>query len=447
VRLFGLLERDLPEGYTVLHHVRWLQKERRVRDGEADFLILHPDMGALAVEAKGGEIRFDAASGTWTSTSRSGEEHVLPRDPADQAKDAAYSLARYFRDLPDWPARWGPIGYAVSFPDGRLKGSTAPHFKPVLIDEAHLHDADSLQGRIQEIFEFWREDRHRADARGVDVALRALASDITIVHPLAFDLDEADRAIIRLSQDQFRVLDMLAGNRRVAVSGPAGSGKTVLAAEKARRLASEGLRVLFTCFNRPLADHLREALADADAIVGEQERGRLSGSNAPRRLRSRRGRDRPTLRRADRRRGARLHEDWWLPLVMLLEDADGGTFHLFYDDNQAIYGKPSGIPDEMPHEQSEPERAPEEWFEHLRQSRVAAAHAVPRDPGHLSIDPDDPDLFPRLAIDANRMRLLAQRAIERRWPKPVRYVDPPADMLGRGAEWEKMLRALRRGEE
>jgi len=97
------------------------------------------------------------------------------------------------------------------------------------------------------------------------------------------------------------------------------------------------------------------------------------------------------------------------------------------------------------HERSEPERSPEEWFEHLRQSRVAAAHAVPRDPGHVRIDPDDPDLFPRRAIDASRMRLLAQRAIDGRWPKPVRSIDPPADMVGRGAEWERMLRELRSG--
>jgi hypothetical protein len=99
------------------------------------------------------------------------------------------------------------------------------------------------------------------------------------------------------------------------------------------------------------------------------------------------------------------------------------------------------------HERSEPDRVPEEWFEHLRQSRVAAAHAVPRDPGQLRIDPDDPDLFPRLAVDAGRMRLLAQMAIEGRWPEPVRSIDPPADMLGRGAEWERMLGEHTRGGE
>lgn len=95
-------------------------------------------------------------------------------------------------------------------------------------------------------------------------------------------------------------------------------------------------------------------------------------------------------------------------------------------------------------ERAEPERTAEEWFNHLRESRVAAAHAVPRGPGALQIDPDDPELFPRLAIDVDRMQLLAHRAIEERWPRPVRFLDPPADMLGQGTRGEKMLRDLKK---
>jgi hypothetical protein len=59
---------------------------------------------------------------------------------------------------------------------------------------------------------------------------------------------------------------MLDGERRVAVSGPAGSGKTLLAAEKARRLADQGFEVLLTCFNRPLADHVRAGLGDVEGV-------------------------------------------------------------------------------------------------------------------------------------------------------------------------------------
>jgi predicted ATPase len=52
-------------------------------------------------------------------------------------------------------------------------------------------------------------------------------------------------------------LDQLARHRRAAIAGCAGSGKTVLAFEKARRLSEAGYTVLLTCFNKTLAGHLR----------------------------------------------------------------------------------------------------------------------------------------------------------------------------------------------
>jgi len=51
------------------------------------------------------------------------------------------------------------------------------------------------------------------------------------------------------------------------VSGGAGTGKTVLALEKARRLAAEGLEVPLTCFNRPLAGRLRRSAADVPRLT------------------------------------------------------------------------------------------------------------------------------------------------------------------------------------
>ena len=60
---------------------------------------------------------------------------------------------------------------------------------------------------------------------------------------------------------------MLSRQARVAIAGCAGSGKTFLAAEKARRLAQQGFRVLLVVFNMLLADHLRGGLADEQSIT------------------------------------------------------------------------------------------------------------------------------------------------------------------------------------
>ncbi len=60
--------------------------------------------------------------------------------------------------------------------------------------------------------------------------------------------------------------DMLSFQRRATVCGCAGSGKTMLAMEKARRLAAEGFDVLLTCFNVQLANHLANRAPDGVSV-------------------------------------------------------------------------------------------------------------------------------------------------------------------------------------
>ena len=167
----------------------------------------------------------------------------------------------------------------MCFPDSVLASAPLPHVDPAISIDAHAVEGGPRLARcIEEAMRWWGEGPGRQSARGAppDVGGRpdergfrllveALAHDLEIRHPLGVELDRADREIIELSARQLTVLSALAGNRRMAISGPAGSGKTLLAVEKARRLAAQGLAVLFTCFNRPLADHLR-GLPDPDRV-------------------------------------------------------------------------------------------------------------------------------------------------------------------------------------
>ena len=57
----------------------------------------------------------------------------------------------------------------------------------------------------------------------------------------------------------------LRGVRRAAIVGGAGTGKTMLAAEKARRLAREGFCTFLVCFNAPAGGTLAETTADVAA--------------------------------------------------------------------------------------------------------------------------------------------------------------------------------------
>jgi phosphate starvation-inducible protein PhoH len=53
-------------------------------------------------------------------------------------------------------------------------------------------------------------------------------------------VQEAEEEIVQLTERQFAVLRLLERHRRARIVGPAGSGKTMLAIEKARQLALQG---------------------------------------------------------------------------------------------------------------------------------------------------------------------------------------------------------------
>ena len=60
-----VLIEQLPNNVTVLHSYPWLRADRNdrtgkftLREGEADFLVIWPDMGLLVIEVKGGVIDY-----------------------------------------------------------------------------------------------------------------------------------------------------------------------------------------------------------------------------------------------------------------------------------------------------------------------------------------------------------------------------------------------------
>lgn len=74
-------------------------------------------------------------------------------------------------------------------------------------------------------------------------------------------LDRKSIVFHRLLDEQAGILDFLDEQLTAAVNGAAGTGKTMIAVEKARRHAAAGERVLFLCFNAQLKDFLEENYA------------------------------------------------------------------------------------------------------------------------------------------------------------------------------------------
>lgn len=268
----------LPADYRVWPNVHWIARtasHHGLRDGEADLVIAHPERGILVVETKAGEIARDGYD-RWFAG-----KNLLKVTPFRQAETNLHALIDKLRELPAAPPDFRPIaGHAVALPDvdlasmgGQLR-LLGPDVMPELIlDRATLDEADPQATRraIDRALELWAGDS--ADKRapgpaGIALLGSFLEAPIRIRSMLRGEIAEGGRHLVELTRHQHGILQSLQGNRRVHVTGAAGTGKTMLAAEKARQLAGEGYDTLLACFNQPLARLLTEITAEVAARTG-----------------------------------------------------------------------------------------------------------------------------------------------------------------------------------
>ena len=356
-RLFDSLRDRTDDAYIAYHHVAWLVPgERAPRQGEADFVIAHPKLGVAILEVKGGAIRFDAASGKWHSG-----PHELKTDPFDQARRSSFVLVDSLARVTGLSRAQVRVGYGVAFPDVHLSQVDLRLDMPreILLSGDDLAEPAAA---VRRLLEYWRgkDPGARIDLTALD---RILGKSFELPAPLGIRFGQQEADLMRLTEQQYDVLDTLAHQTRAAIGGCAGSGKTFLAAEKARRLAGQGFRVLLLCYNLLLARHLREGLADVKGIdvfaFDElcESVVRESGGKLPDRRHE--GTYWPALRRAFADAAVELggrydalivdeaqdmQPDWWDPLQLLLKDPDKSPLYLFFDDNQRIFPTRDDLP-------------------------------------------------------------------------------------------------------
>jgi len=83
-----------------------------------------------------------------------------------------------------------------------------------------------------------------------------LRPNFEVIEPLHSRILSLENEAVALTEDQYKYLDIVSANSQVLCSGGAGTGKTFLAAELARRLASEDRNLLFVCKSNWLKRYL-----------------------------------------------------------------------------------------------------------------------------------------------------------------------------------------------
>ena len=263
--LFNLLS-NAPDDWVVLHSLD-LSPWNRSRRTEIDFLVIIPKTGILCIEVKS-HLAITFRDGQWFPPE-------IRRSPFKQVADARYSfhrrlseIAHQFKNL--------PVAHLCIFPRASFEVRANLAVQPW----------ELIDGRCFRTFsrgeELATELQHRLELSiNADQTLHPMAKPLTrdqveaIVHfclpvqkrrPDARDeILQLELEVDRVLRDQQKSLLQLAGmNDRLLISGGAGTGKTLIAMEVARRAAGSGRRVALLCFNQLVGDWMKDRMISSE---------------------------------------------------------------------------------------------------------------------------------------------------------------------------------------
>ena len=227
-----------------------------LKDHEVDFVVAVEGAGIVCLEVKGGDVWHDGD--TWWQRRRGHEQKI---DPVRQAREACYALREFIEKDDRWTQgrlRWDHV---VVLPNAEIADDFAlpecPRWK--VIDRNNL---PTLVDKLKHVLVQQELDRPLLTRRGVEQLSTALSGrglpQRSVVARALANQDAADA----LTEHQAVILDAIRLLNRVEIRGGAGSGKTFLAVEQARRLSAKGQRVALLCYSHGLASYLERITAN-----------------------------------------------------------------------------------------------------------------------------------------------------------------------------------------
>lgn len=271
--IFQRLQGDpATEGWIVLHSLNVAHHLTQI-EGEIDFVVIIPNMGVLCVEVKA-HRHIRCIDGQWLF----GKYEEPSKSPFKQVSSAMHSIKADITKRGLGLERV-PFWSCVILPYVELSVESREWHPWQLID-ARAFRARPISTLLRHVMEDARRYLetskgaswfHPSAADPTPIQCSAIAQ---ILRPI-FEVFESPRArrqqdeaiMFQLTQEQFDALDAMEDNARVVFTGPAGTGKSLLAIEATQRAYDRGQRVLLTCYNELLGRWLSDQVAPLTNVV------------------------------------------------------------------------------------------------------------------------------------------------------------------------------------
>jgi len=356
-RVLTLLREQLGDDDLVIVGQRVTDHQK---DHEIDFVVAAEGAGIVCIEVKGGEVRHTGFE--WQQHSRGRMKTI---DPVRQVRQARYALRAFVESDPRWTQPRPRWNHLVVFPNSELPQDFALPDCPnwMVIDRNGLGD---LGGRVRDVSLAQKVDLPLLTSAAIAQLRAALGGrGLPQRDVVARALENEDTADV-LTEQQAVILSAVRLLPRVEIRGGAGSGKTFMAVEQARRLAAAGQRVALICYSHGLASYLRRITAEwsrrtKPAYVGEFHSlgiawGAPEGPDENERTRETSQFFEDLLPATMHELATRLSDghrfdaivideaqdfadSWWEPLLAALRDPDAGGLYVFIDEGQRVFDR------------------------------------------------------------------------------------------------------------
>lgn len=360
ISVLRTLKKSLSDDFYVYHSFSFIEKKETFKEGEADLVIFHKQRGLLILEIKGGDISIE--NGQWLSANKQGKYAI--KNPFDQARKAKHALLNKIHTKYNF---FVEIGYGVCFPNSVLPLNVPLPMDTtweMILDSNVLSQPIKCEKAIEKLLSTWNKPLNNVTADFIQH--QVLAPTFRLIPNAKLSLIETDEQLLQLTQAQYNLLDFLEAQKQVLIEGSAGTGKTLLLLEKARRLAQNGQHVLILCFNLKLSEYLRSLVPNQTNIIIESFHGLCEKAanlinhpfvepkntneiqafydeTAPEFLMS--AIETQVISLFDAvlvDEGQDFNEAWWIPISSLVHSK--GWLYIFYDAKQNLFARDCSFP-------------------------------------------------------------------------------------------------------